>query len=216
MIQRAIFRAEIENAITKDQLNTSLEQIKDATQSELQTFRQQISAEYNVTINNLKIRTAEIQMQLMAESLRGYFPFHPAASCAALPPSSPPGYYWIGGSADSAQLVYCTTSCAGVTGRWRRVAYLNMTDQSQQCPDTLTLQTSSGMRTCQLTKHGCTSASYSTNFRYSQICGRISAQATGGMDGFTNVGNINSIWMVSASLVEANQDSTFGHLLQRH
>ena len=40
----------------------------------------------------------------------------------------------------SAVHVYCsdmTLSCGGVTGGWMRVAELNMTDTSQQCPSGL-------------------------------------------------------------------------------
>ena len=82
------------------------------------------------------------------------------------------------------------------------MAYLNMTDQSQQCPDTL--RTSSGMRTCGLTKNGCTSTSYSANFSFSQICGRISAQARGGTDGFTNENNINENYLDGISLTHGS------------
>lgn len=33
--------------------------------------------------------------------------FNPASSCAALPPSLPSGYYWVGGSEGPAERVYC-------------------------------------------------------------------------------------------------------------
>ena len=53
------------------------------------------------------------------------------ASCAALPPSSPSGYYWVLSSLGSPVCVYCdmTRSCGGVTGRWMRVAYLHGYDK---------------------------------------------------------------------------------------
>ena len=43
----------------------------------------------------------------------GKFQFYPAISCAAVPPSSPSGYYWVRASNGSAMSVYCdmTRSC---------------------------------------------------------------------------------------------------------
>ena len=60
-------------------------------------------------------------------------------SCAALPPSFPSGYYWVRVTNGSAVPVYCdmTRSCGGVTQGWMRVADLDMTDSSQQCPSGL-------------------------------------------------------------------------------
>jgi hypothetical protein len=61
---------------------------------------------------------------------------HAASSCAALPRFFPSGYYWVRASNGSAVRVYCdmTRSCGGVTGGWMRVAELNMTNSSHQCP----------------------------------------------------------------------------------
>ena len=71
---------------------------------------------------------------------------NPAASCSALPTSSPSGYYWIRSSNGSAVQVYCdmdrVCGCSG-TGGWTRVAFLNMTDPNQQCPGAWTLCTRS-------------------------------------------------------------------------
>ena len=82
-------------------------------------------------------------------AFRAFHSFHPA-SCAALPPSSPSGYYLVGSSISSAVRVYCdmTRSCGGVTGGWRRVAELDMTNSSHQCPSSLQQRTNSNKRTC--------------------------------------------------------------------
>ena len=63
----------------------------------------------------------------------------PAPSCAALPPSSPSGNYWVRASNGSPVRVYCdmTRSCGGVTGGWMKVAELDMTISSQECPSSL-------------------------------------------------------------------------------
>ena len=61
----------------------------------------------------------------------------PAVSCSALPTSCRSGYYWIRTSNGSAVQVYCdmdrVCGCNG-TGGWTRIAYLNMTNPNQQCP----------------------------------------------------------------------------------
>ena len=75
-----------------------------------------------------------------------------SSSCAALSPSSPSGYYWVRASNGSAVRVYCdmTRSCGGVTGGWMRVAELDMTNSSHQCPSGLTLrnESDSNIRAC--------------------------------------------------------------------
>ena len=104
----------------------------------------------------------------------------PAPSCAALPPSSPSGYYWVRASNGSAVRVYCdmTRSCGGVTGGWMRVAELDMTNSSHQCPRGLSQRNHSKPRTCvrDIDLPGCSSILYSTaSLSYSRVCGRVIA-----------------------------------------
>jgi len=83
----------------------------------------------------------------------------PAVSCSALPTSCPSGYYWIRTSNGSAVQVYCDMDrvCGcNVTGGWTRIAYLNMTDPKQQCPQAWR-EVSSPKRTCQRTNVSCES-----------------------------------------------------------
>ena len=70
-------------------------------------------------------------------------------SCTALPPSSPSGYYWVRASNGSVVRVYCdmTRSCGGVIGGWMRVADLDMTNSSHQCPRDFQQRTDAGRRT---------------------------------------------------------------------
>ena len=156
-----------------------------------QTFHQDLGqsnilAEITGKLSDFQARNDEIHMQLNAsmELDRDHFAFRFAASCAALPPSSPPGYYWIGASADSAQQVYCTTSCAGVSGGWRRMVYLNMTDCSQLCPSSLKLHNNSGQCTCGKSRNQCNPVYYRVPQEYSQVCGKIIAQLVGSTEGF--------------------------------
>ena len=121
-------------------------------------------------------------------SASGHFPFYPAASCAALPPSSSPsGYYWVMASNGSAVSVYCnmTLSCGGVTGGWIRVAELDMTNSSHQCPSGLRQRTDSGKRTCAPYSNNCSSTSFSVEtLSYSSVCGRIIGYQDSAIDAF--------------------------------
>ena len=91
-------------------------------------------------------------------AFRAFHSFHPA-SCAALLPS-------------------------GVTGGWRRVAELDMTNSSHQCPSGLQQRTDSNKRTCGIPK-GCFSVTFSTaTLEYSKVCGKITAYQYGVPDAF--------------------------------
>ena len=77
---------------------------------------------------------------------RGTTQTNPADSCSNVFYTCPSGYYWVRSSNGTAVQVYCDMdSVCGCNsaGGWTRVAYLNMTDPSQQCPSAWTLQTRS-------------------------------------------------------------------------
>ena len=61
----------------------------------------------------------------------------PADSCADIYRGHPSDYYWLN-VGDQPQQVYCSVNenrcCNGSDGNWMRIAYLNMSDPSQQCP----------------------------------------------------------------------------------
>ena len=94
-------------------------------------------------------------------AFRAFHSFHPA-SCAALLPS-------------------------GVTGGWRRVAELDMTNSSHQCPNSLRLRTDSNKRTCGIPFNDCFSVTFSTaTLEYSKVCGKIKAYQYGRPDAFNS------------------------------
>ena len=66
-------------------------------------------------------------------------------------------------------------TCNG-TPRWKRIAFINMTDTSYSCPTGLNL-TSYSKRTCgrsHLNRYGCSSTTFVVGgLPYSQVCGRI-------------------------------------------
>ena len=78
------------------------------------------------------------------------------------------------------------TVCNGTPG-WRRVAFINMTDTSYNCPTGLNL-TSYSKRTCgrsHTTWEGCSSTTFSVGgLPYSRVCGRIRGYQFGSTDAF--------------------------------
>ena len=109
----------------------------------------------------------------------------PASSCRDLCQGSPSGEYWIQANGNSRQvLAYCDTSsrncsCNHTEGGWMRVANLDMTDPTQQCPDGFRLvnRTSPPLRTCGRPdghRVGCVSTTFPVHeVQYTRVCGRI-------------------------------------------
>ena len=175
------------------QLNTSIISSIDGIGNLLNNTVQQLNTSVNQNTDQLGI------------AFRAFHSFHPA-SCAALPPSSPSGYYWVGASIGSAVRVYCDTtrSCGGVTGGWRRVAGLDMTNSSQQCPSSLRQRTDSNKRTCGIPSTGCSSVTFSTaTLEYSIVCGKIMAYQYGIPDAFVNA-NADGTDVDGVSLTHGN------------
>ncbi len=124
--------------------------------------------------NNL---TAETQFQFLMSQFLAFLPVSSCAALLQLHPSSPSGYYWIMSSNGSAVRVYCnmTLSCGNITGGWMKVAELDMTDNSNQCPSTLTQRIDSNKRTCgtNSSSASCTPVIYSIDaIEYSKVCGK--------------------------------------------
>ena len=104
-------------------------------------------------------------------------------------PSSPSGYYKIRSSNGSVITAYCdmTRSCGGITGGWMKVAELNMTDNTAQCPDSLEL-TTSPLRTCKIRSSSagvCSSDMFKVEgVEYTKVCGRVKGYQVGSTNAF--------------------------------
>ena len=122
----------------------------------------------------------------------GQYQDYPAASCATVlwfAPSSPSGLYWVRSSNGSAVRVYCDMIrlCGNTIGGWMRVAELDMTDNSIQCPSGLRLN-DNNLRTCGIISSGnqaCSSATFNLNgIKYSSVHGVIRAYGCGTPDAY--------------------------------
>ena len=110
-------------------------------------------------------------------NLGGNSETNPAASCSELlDRGRNSGYYWIRANGNSAVEVYCDMNrrCCNSSGGWTRVAYLNMTDPTQQCPDGWRRVTTP-IRTCRrAARSSINSVVFNTSgILYNRVCGRI-------------------------------------------
>ena len=121
--------------------------------------------------------------------LEGKLETNPAASCSELFLKGwNSGYYWISTNGSSAVEVYCDMNrhCCNSPGGWMRVAYLNMTDHTQQCPDGWR-ELTTPIRTCR--RANCSymnSVVFNTSgILYNRVCGRIIAYQYGTPEAFS-------------------------------
>ena len=110
---------------------------------------------------------------------------NPARSCGDLYGCArQSGYYWIkaANSSRTPVKVYCDMEracCGNTSSGWMRVANIDMTDSTQQCPDGFRLinRTEPPLRTCgrPVGHHsGCVSTIFPVHgIQYSRVCGRI-------------------------------------------
>ena len=79
-----------------------------------------------------------------------------------------------------------TAACGA--GQWYQIAFLNMSDPSQQCPSSWREYTTGGVRACGRSfssSSSCSSTAFSTSDRqYSRVCGRIIGYQVGSTDVF--------------------------------
>ena len=132
-------------------------------------------------------------------------------SCKDLPQGSLSEYYYIVTNSSEIIRVYCDTStrncsCDASVG-WMRVANLDMTDPTQQCPDGFRLidRTEPPLRTCGRPaghSDGCVSTTFPVHgIEYSRLCGRIVGYQFGSPSGFNTLeSSIDRDYMAGISL----------------
>ena len=130
---------------------------------------------------NKTVQQQSLKLRTISGLLRGTIE-NPASSCSDIAQDSPSGEYWIQTSSNNSPVqVYCdmtSRNCScNTTGGWMRVANLDMTDSSQQCPDgfRLVTRTTAPLRICgRPGPAGCVSTTFPVHgIEYSQVCGRI-------------------------------------------
>uniref|UniRef100_A0A1X7T4T0 Fibrinogen C-terminal domain-containing protein n=1 Tax=Amphimedon queenslandica TaxID=400682 RepID=A0A1X7T4T0_AMPQE len=122
-------------------------------------------------------------------------------------PNSPSGYYILAGT-NGTHTAYCNMgSLCGSGGGWTRLAYLDMTDATVNCPSGFRLYQSGGVRACGKPVRGasCVSVQFPSNgTSYTQICGRVTGYQWGSPDGIDGVNNINSYYVDGVSITRGS------------
>ena len=165
----------------------SLKMTPISLEHQLNTFIYQQLSQQNASIDSIYQQLNTSINMLYQKMNPGKSADSPAKSCKDLYATyyASSGYYWIG-EIGSAVRVYCNMSltCGNLTGGWLRVANIDMTNTSQNCPSGLSL-TSSPKRVCDIHSTGCVSNDFDVNgAQYSHICGRVIGYQKGANDAF--------------------------------
>ena len=126
-------------------------------------------------------------------------------------PNTPTGYYTIVDDDGLLHQVYCNMDilCGSVDG-WTRIAYLNMSDTTQQCPNTLRLYEQDGVRACgrpTINSGSCASVKFTTLDNYTEVCGRVIGYQygrTGGINPYGHADGLNEAYVDGVSLTRGS------------
>ena len=98
-------------------------------------------------------------------------------------------------------------NCGSSSHGWKRVAYLNMSNPSEQCPSGFGLYNENGIRACGKRSRynslgrGCKSFQVTTSFYYTEVCGSVIGYQYYSPDGFsTEFSSIDSYYVDGISL----------------
>ena len=129
-------------------------------------------------------------------------------------PQSPSGVYLIANptTPSATTYVYCNMEeLCGSGGGWTRVAYLDMSNTNEKCPDGFYMYQSDGKRACgrpQNSPGGCqASVKFSSlGSNYSQVCGRIIGYQYGSPSGIKEFGSqtIDQVYVDGISLTHGS------------
>lgn len=133
-------------------------------------------------------------------------------SSAPLPTTSTPA------TATPTQAPQLVTKVECGSGQWKRIAFFNMSDPSQQCPRGwrgYDPATTNGVRCCGrpvTDRSSCPSVFYGTSgYQYSHVCGRATGYQQGSPDGFASIVNaepstetVNGIYVDGVSVTYGN------------
>ena len=134
-------------------------------------------------------------------------------SCQEIKATSPDpvssGYYTIADSDGLTRHVYCHMGelCGSDEG-WTRIAYLDMSNVEDKCPDGLRLYEVNGKRACGRPSSGCASVRFPfEGISYSEVCGKVIGYQYYSTDGADSSKGINDIYLDGISLTHGNPRS---------
>ena len=123
-------------------------------------------------------------------------------------PDSPSGVYLLA-TGNKTACAYCNMDTLCGSEGWTRLAYLNMSDTTQNCPSGFRVYQSGGVRACgrPVTSSGsCVSVQFPSNgISYSQVCGRVVGYQYGSTDAVSEtVNNLNSYYIDGVSITRGS------------
>ena len=168
--------------------------------------------------NQLNTKMNQIEAKLDSLMVNGnitdlYPPSSLLHSCEEIKtnwPDSPSDYYLIADTKGHPRHVYChMESLCNSEGGWMRIAYLNMSDSTEECPPGFRLYNQNGIRACGRPElspaNSCQSVKFSTyGISYSQVCGRVIGYQYGHPDSLFPGRNINEAYVDGVSLTHGN------------
>ena len=84
---------------------------------------------------------------------------------------------------------------------WYRVAYLNMSDRTQQCPSAWREYNSNGIRACaRPTSRDCRGNMYNINRQYNRVCGRVIGYQFGSPNAFNGTDTVDNTYLDGVSI----------------
>ena len=100
---------------------------------------------------------------------------------------------------------YMLTGTLCGEGLWHQVAYLNMSNSSEQCPSAWREYNSNGIRSCirlNSASGSCSGTFYVTGRQYNKVCGRAIGYQYGSTDGFgySAINSIDSYYVYGVSI----------------
>ena len=181
-----------------DGLIASLSRIKDTTTTNAGA------------INDILLLVEDLLMLHNESSSASFSPL--PTSCQEIKdkqPNSPSGVYLLAtASSNGTKYVYCNMEeLCGSGGGWTRLAYLDMTDSTENCPSGFKLYQSGGVSACgrPISNGGsCVSVQFPSNgISYSQVCGRVVGYQYRTPDA-SNHNDINSYYVDGVSITRGS------------
>ena len=173
----------------------------------------QLQDQLNTTHSNVETKLDT----LIDEHKKKYSPSPLLHSCQEIKSSCPNAtsdYYLIADSNGQPRHVYCNMEqLCNSEGGWMRVAYLNMSDSTEDCPTGFKLYNYNGTRACGRPTTSpaghCQSVKFSSySISYSQVCGRVIGYQYASTDaiypGRPQSNNINGAYVDGVSLTYGN------------
>ena len=156
-------------------------------------------------LHNLTTSTQENKQAIhnLTQAVQDFHPIHSCNETKSARPGSTSGNYTILDGNGTLREVYCHMEQICGSSGWMRVAHLNMTDPSEQCPSGFRLYNESGVRACgSLTLAiGCqVSVRFPTHgVPFSEVCGRITGYQYWSPDAFSTSADVDGVILTYGS-----------------